>query len=139
MLYLDAEQHLRITPDIVRRHHRLIRAFWDSRVALLSGPGARQVARKYGGAHASADVVRAHPAATDRAFKRLSAEGGIAAAAEALDARRVALGQERLQPFLEGALLDGELSTVVASSLFEKGHLAGLREDETAATIQKSV
>jgi hypothetical protein len=104
-------------------------------VALLSGPGARQVARKFGGVHASADVVRAHSAATDRAFQRLSAEGGIAAAAEAMDARRVTLGQERLQPFLEGALLDGELSTVVASSLFEKGRVAGLREDETASAI----
>jgi len=135
VLYLDAEQHERITPEMVRRHYRLIRAFWESRLALLSGPGARQVARKFGGVHASADVVRAHPAATERAFKRLSAEGGIQAAAEALDARRVALGQERLQPFLEGALLDGELSTVVASSLFEKGRLAGLREGETATTI----
>ena len=135
VLYLDVEQHERITPEMVRRHYRIIRAFWDSRLALLSGPGARQVARKYGGVHASADVVRAHPAATDRAFKRLSAENGIAAAAEAMDARRVALGRERLQPFLEGALLDGELSTIVASSLFEKGRVAGLREEETAAAI----
>ncbi|MEO0557406.1 MAG: hypothetical protein AAF170_04395 [Bacteroidota bacterium] len=135
VLYLDSDQHARITPEMVRRHHRLIRAFWDSRMALLSGPGARQVARKYGGVHASADVVRAHVSATDRAFKRLSAEGGIAAAAKAMDARRVALGRERLQPFLEGALLDGELSTVVASSLFEKGRVAGLREEETAEAL----
>ena len=139
VLYLDAAQHARITPELVRRHHAWIRAFWDERLALLSGPGARQVARKFGGTHASADVVRAHPAATDRAFRRLSAEGGIAAAAQALDDKRVAVGRERLQPFLEGALLDGELSTVVASSLFEKGRLAGLREDETAETIREAL
>ena len=135
VLYLDVEQHDRITAEMVRRHAGLIRAFWDGRIALLSGPGARQVARKYGGAHASADVVRAHAAATDRASQRLSAEGGIEAAAAAHDDRRVALGRERLQPFLEGALLDGELSTAVSASLLEKGRLAGLREDETAAAI----
>ena len=139
VLYLDAAQHARITPDLVRRHHAWIRAFWDERLALLSGPGARQVARKFGGTHASADVVRAHPAATDRALRRLSAEGGIAAAARSLDERRAAIGRERLQPFLEGALLDGELSTVVANSLFEKGRLAGLREDETAETIREAL
>src|SRR5690606_40139488 len=87
-LYLDAAQHARLTPEVVRRHYDLLGAFWKEVVAGLDGPGAARIRGKYGGEARAAEVVRQRARRTEEAYRRLPAEGGLEAAFAGVEARR---------------------------------------------------
>jgi hypothetical protein len=138
-LYLDAAQHARIGPALVQRHYDLIGAFWKEVVAGLDGPGQARIREKYGGEAKAAEVVRQRARRTEEAYRRLVAEGGVAAAFADVEARRVAAGRRQLEPSLRGMLVDGELSPLETDALFRFGRQYGLEEPETAALLEAAL
>jgi hypothetical protein len=135
-LYLDWRQAARITPEIVRRHHDLLRGFWkDVILRMQTGAAGGQIARRYGGRYASPEMVKSYPGELEQALQRLADAEGIRSAAEELSARRLAQVRERLDPLVRQSLLDGALSNDEAEALVDEGTRQGLSREETAQLV----
>lgn len=135
-LYLDWRQADRITPEMVRRHHELLRGFWkDVILRMQTGAAGAQIARRYGGRYASPEMVKSYPGELEQALHRLADAEGIRSAAEELSARRLAQARERLDPLVRQSLLDGALSSDEAEALVDEGTRQGLSREETAQLV----
>ncbi len=139
-LYLDAAQHLDLTPSIVQKNYGVLSRFWAERIALMQTGGAKtQILRKFGGPHRSEELVLSYPRELKKAADRLSTPHGIASHYEELQVARRAAARNALEPILAIILANDSVEPAETDSFFQSALAAGLEIGEAATLLHDAI
>ena len=134
VLYLDYRQTGAIGPAVLDERRQTLAAFWKQKddVRNRNAGGQRErIERKFG------FEVGTFAQRVERAHQQLSAPGGLAAAAGAIDAARRERGERELQRSIRSCLADGLLTVEETETLLQDGETVGLTREETAAYLSR--
>jgi hypothetical protein len=136
VLYLQYRSAAQITPEMLGRHRDLLQQFWAGKLRSMSqGAGRLAIVEKYGGEHRSELLVQSYPDLVDRAYRRLSAPGGIQEAHRQIVGRLQTAALAQIDQRLSYFLVDTVLQPEESRDLLDLGEREGIPRSIVANRI----
>lgn len=138
ILYLDYEQCRNITPEIVENNYKILKLFWDEKIATMTGPAKTQIINKYGGSDGTERTLQGYPIKLGKAYKKLN-DTGIEGCFNEIDSERKKAGEHELQQVLDVTLADGKYELSEWNAVLQSGRRWNLKDDEIREFLLKNL